>query len=87
MIDNNNRSVPAIKDYTLTLSEKEIEKQLSLIFDPQICTECGQDHSFKNNFEKVRTSVDDFPSYLGNRISIAEPIVDTNAPKKLVIKK
>jgi hypothetical protein len=69
MIDNNNRSVPAKKDYTLSLSEKEIEKQLSLIFDPQICLECGQDHSFKNSFEDVRTSIDDFLKYSGNRIS------------------
>jgi len=76
MIDNNNnRSVPAKKDYTLSLSGKEIAKQLSLIFDPQICPECGQDHSFKYSFEDVETSIDDFLAYLENRISIAVPIM------------
>ena len=30
MTDNNNRSDPAKKGYTLSLSEKEIEKELSL---------------------------------------------------------
>jgi hypothetical protein len=69
MIDNNNRSVPAKKDYTLSLSEKEIEKQLSLIFDPQICLECGQDHSFKNSFENIRTSLDNFLEYFTNNVS------------------
>jgi len=71
MIDNNNnnnRSVPAKKDYTLSLSEEEIEKELSLIFDPKICLECGQDHSFKNGFENVKTSIDDFQVYFENRI-------------------
>jgi len=71
MIDNNNnnnRSVPAKKDYTLSLSGKEIAKQLSLIFDPQICPECGQDHGFKNGFENVKTSIDDFQVYFENRI-------------------
>jgi hypothetical protein len=88
---DNNRSDPAKKDYTLSLSEKEIENQLSLIFDPQICPECGQDHSFKNDFEDVKTSIDDFPVYLRNRISIAIPIVErgnlANTLKKDVIKK
>ena len=79
MTDNNNRSGPATKGYTLSLSEEEIEKQLSLIFEPQICPECGQDHSFKNSFEGVKTSIDDFPVYLRNRISgIAIPIVGGN---------
>jgi hypothetical protein len=73
MTDKNNRSDPTKKGYTLSLSEEEIEKQLSLIFDPQICPDCGQDHSFKNSFEDVRTSIDDFPAYLRNRISIAIP--------------
>jgi hypothetical protein len=88
MIDNN-RSVPAKKDYTLSLSEKEIEKQLSLTFDPQICLECGQDHSFKNNFKDVETSIDDFLAHLGNRISITIPIAYTDAgtSKEAVIKK
>jgi hypothetical protein len=75
MIDNNNRSVPAKKGYTLSLSKKEIEKELSLIFDPQICPECGQDHSFKYSFEDVETSIDDFLAYLENRISIAVHIM------------
>jgi hypothetical protein len=91
MTDNDNRSDPAIKGYTLSLSEKEIEKELSLIFDPQICPECGQDHSFKNGFEDIKTSIDDFPVYLGNIISIAIPIVEggnlANTRKKGVIKK
>jgi hypothetical protein len=67
MIDNNNRSVLAKKDYTLSLSEEEIEKELSLIFDPQICPVCGQDHSFKNGFENVKTSIDYFLKWIGNR--------------------
>jgi hypothetical protein len=71
MTDNNNRSDPAKKD--CTLSEEEIE-QLALTFDPQICSECGHDHSFKN----AKTSVDDFPVYLKNRISITIPIVGGN---------
>ena len=92
MTDNNNRSDPVKKGYTLSLYEKEIEKQLSLIFDPQICPECGQDHSFKNSFEGVKTSIDDFPVYLGNKISgIAISIVEggnlANTRKKGVIKK
>jgi hypothetical protein len=66
MVDNNIRSDPGKKDYTISLSEKEIEKELSLIFDPQICTECGQDHSFKNGFENVKTSIDNF---LTNNVS------------------
>jgi hypothetical protein len=70
MTDNNNRSDPAKKCYTLSLFDKEIEKELSLIFDPQVCPDCDQDHSFKNSFEDVRTSIDDFPVYLRNRISI-----------------
>jgi hypothetical protein len=78
MTDNSNRSDPAEKDYTLSLFDKEIEKELSLIFDPQVCSECGQDHSFNNSFEDVKTSIDDFPVYLRNRIPIAIPIVGGN---------
>jgi hypothetical protein len=70
MTDNNNRSDQAKKGYTLSLSEIEIENELSLTFDPQICAECGQDHSFKNGFEDVKTGIDDFPVYLRNRFSI-----------------
>jgi hypothetical protein len=84
MIDNN-RSDPGKKDYTLSLSEEEIEKELSLIFDPQICLECGQDHSFKNNFEDVETSIDDFLACLENRIAITIPIEDANTSKKVFI--
>jgi hypothetical protein len=69
MTDNSNRSDPAIKDYTLSLSGKEIEKELSLIFDPQICLECGQDHSFRYSFEDVMTRRDDLPFCLRNGIS------------------
>jgi len=69
MTDNNNRSGPAKKGYTLSLSKGEIEKQLSLIFEPQICSECGQDHSFKNTFEDVKLNIADFPKYFGNRHS------------------
>jgi hypothetical protein len=87
MFGNNKISDPGKIDYTLSLSEKKIEKELSLIFDHQICTECGQDHSFKNSFEHERTSIDDFPSYLTYRISIAVPIAEANAPRKVVINK
>ena len=66
MFGNNNKPKQAKKGYTL--SEEEIEKQLSLIFDPQICPECGQDHSFKNSFQDVKTSIEDFSFYLRNRI-------------------
>jgi hypothetical protein len=59
----NSRSDPAKKCYTLSISEEEIEKQLSIIFDPQICLECGQDHSFRYSFEDVMTSRDDFLKY------------------------
>ena len=69
MTDNNNRSDQAKKGYTLSLSEEEIEKELSLIFEPQICLECGQDHSFKNSFEDVKTSIDDFLKYFTNNVS------------------
>ncbi|HEX2305921.1 MAG TPA: hypothetical protein VHH33_06505 [Nitrososphaeraceae archaeon] len=71
MLGNNNKRDKVKKCFTL--SEKEIENELSLIFEPQICTECGQDHSFKNSFEDVKTSMDNFPAYLRNRISIAIP--------------
>jgi hypothetical protein len=72
MTDNSNRSDPAKKVYTLPLSEKEIEKELSLIFDSHLVS----DHSFKSSSETVRTSIDDFPEYLRNRVSgIAIPIV------------
>ena len=74
MFGINNKSDPAKKGYTL--SEKEIEKELSLIFYPQICAECGQDHSFKNSFEGVETSIDDSLAYLRNRTSTAIPIVE-----------
>jgi hypothetical protein len=67
--DNNNRSDRSKKGYTLSLYEEEIEKELSLIFDPQICPECGQDHSFKNSFEDVKLNTVDFPKYFGNRHS------------------
>ena len=70
MADNDNRSDPAKKGYTLSISEEEIEKQLSIIFDSQICAECGHDHSFKNSFEDVKTSIDYLPAYLRHRISI-----------------
>jgi hypothetical protein len=73
MFGNNNRSDPIKKGYTLSLSEEEIEKQPSLVFDPQIC---GQDHSFKNSFDDVETSIDDFLAYLRNRISITISIVE-----------
>ena len=92
MIATINKPKQAQKGYTGSLSEEEIEKELSLIFDPQICPECGQDHSFKNSFEDVKTSIDNFPVYLRNRISgIAISIVEggnlANTRKKVVIKK
>jgi hypothetical protein len=65
MFDNNNKKDLVKKCFTL--SEKEIEKELSLIFDPQICTECGQDRSFKNGFENIKTSIDHFLKWIGNR--------------------
>ena len=69
MTDNSNRSDPAKKVYTLSLSEKEIENELSLIFDSHICAGCGQDHSFKNSFEDVKISIDNFLKYFKNDIS------------------
>jgi hypothetical protein len=48
---------------------KEIENQLSLIFDPQTCLECRQDHSFKNGFERVKRSIDDFLKYFTSSTS------------------
>jgi hypothetical protein len=69
MFGNTNKSDPAKKGYTLSLSKKEIEKQLSLIFDPRICLGCGQDHGFKNSFENVGTSLDNFLKYFTNNIS------------------
>ena len=69
MADNSNRSDPAKEVYTLPLSEKEIENELSLIFDPQICADCGQDHSFKNSFHDVKTSIDYFLKYFTHNIS------------------
>jgi hypothetical protein len=91
MADNDNRSDPAKEGYTLSLSEKEIENELSLIFDPQVCLECGQDHSFKNSFENVRTSIDYLSACLRHRISVAIPIVErdnlANTLKKVVIRK
>lgn len=67
--DNNYKSKQAKKGYILSLTEEEIEKELSIIFEPQICPECEQDHSFKNAFEDVKTSIDDFPDYFRSRIS------------------
>jgi hypothetical protein len=69
MVSTINKPKEAKKGYTLSLSKEEIEKELSLIFDPQICPECRQDHNFKNSFEDVRTSIDDFLKYSRNRIS------------------
>lgn len=69
MVGNNNKSDQAKKGYTGFLSEEEIEKELSLIFESQICSECGQDHSFKNDFENVKTSMGDFLKYFLNNIS------------------
>jgi hypothetical protein len=70
MADNNIRSDPAKKCYTLSISEEEIEKQLSIIFDSQICAECGQDRSFKNSFQDVETSIDYLPAYPRHQTSI-----------------
>ena len=69
MTDNNNRSDQAKKGYTGSLSEEEIERGLSLTFEPQICPECGQDHIVKNSFEDVKLNIVDFPKYFGNRHS------------------
>jgi hypothetical protein len=87
MTDNSNKSDPSKKGYTLSLSEKEIENELSLIFDSQICAECGHDHSFKNRFETVKTSIDDIAAYLRNRTTISISVVEANTPKRVVIKK
>jgi hypothetical protein len=70
MTDNSNRSDPAKKVYTLSLSGKETETELSLIFDRHTCAECEQDHSFKNSFPALETSIDYLPAYLRHRISI-----------------
>ena len=69
MADNNIRSDPAKKCYTLSISEEEIEKQLSKIFDSQICAMCRHDHSFKNSFENVETSINDFLKYFTSSVS------------------
>jgi hypothetical protein len=69
MVATINKPKQAKKGYTGSLSEEEIEKELSLILEHQICLECGQDHSFKNSFEDVKTSIDDFLVYFRNRIS------------------
>jgi hypothetical protein len=87
MTDNSNRSDPAKKCYTLSISEVEIEKQLSIIFDSKICSECAHDHSFKNSFENVKTSTDDIAAYLRNRTTISISVVEANTPKRVVIKK
>jgi hypothetical protein len=67
MFGNNNKKDLVKKCFTL--SEKEIERELFLIFEPQICLECGQDHSFKNGFEDVKTSIDDFLKYFTSSVS------------------
>jgi hypothetical protein len=91
MFDNSTRSDPAKKGYTLSISKEEIERQLSLVFDSQICAECEHDHSFKNSFQDVKTSIDDFLAYLRNRISITIPIEEgwdlANTQKKAISKK
>jgi hypothetical protein len=69
MTDNSNRSDPAKKYCTLSISIEEIEKQLSIIFDSQICSECEHDHSFKNSFENVKTNIDDFLKYFTHDVS------------------
>jgi hypothetical protein len=87
MADISNRSDPAKKCYTLSISEEEIERQISIIFGSQICSECGQDHSFKNSFESVRTSIDYLSTNFRNRISMEIPSVEAKTPKESVIKK
>ncbi len=91
MFGNSIRSDPAKKGYTLSLSEEEIENELSLIFDPQICAECGRDHSFKNSFQGGETSIDYLPAYLRNKVPIAIPIAERGnlamTLKKVIIKK
>jgi hypothetical protein len=57
------------KGYFQSLTEEEIKKELNLVCDSQTCPECGQDHSFKNSFENVNTSMDDFLKYFGNNVS------------------
>lgn len=52
---------------SIVVTEEEIKKELGIVFDSQICRECEQDHSFKNNFENVKTSMDDFLN-IRNRI-------------------
>ena len=61
-----NNTKQAKKCYTLSLSGEDMEKEISLIFDPPIFPECGQDHSFNNTFEDVKTNTVDFPKYFGN---------------------
>jgi hypothetical protein len=33
----------------------------------RICSQCGNDHSFRNNFEGVKTSIDFIPELLSNK--------------------
>lgn len=70
MFGNSIRSDPAKKDYTLSITEKEIGKELSLAFESKICLECRQDRSLKNTFKDIETRIDDFLAYLRNKISI-----------------
>jgi len=69
MNDSYYKSNLAKKSYAAFPSEEETEKQLSLIFDPQICPECGEDHSFKNRFENVKANMDNFPNCIRNNVS------------------
>jgi hypothetical protein len=69
MVVTINNPYHAKKDYTGSLSEEEVEQELSLVYDSQICPQCKKDHSFKNIFDNVITSIDDFLN-IRNRILV-----------------
>jgi hypothetical protein len=65
-LDRNNR-------YNSIKEAEEDDKYLSCL--DRICKECGQDHSFTNNFEGVKTSIDAltelFPQYFRKREALS----------------
>mgnify|MGYP007135522591 CR=1 FL=1 len=52
--------------------ESLVDNQQCQIIDDHECKECGQDHSFKQNFEDVKTSIDIIPEMLRRRQPLKE---------------
>jgi hypothetical protein len=44
-------------------TQKQTQKTFATCSD-KICKVCGNDHTFKNNFQNVRTSIDAIPELL-----------------------